>query len=212
MSTATTGPAGKFITLEGVDGAGKSTHLDWLAGWLKRSGRDIVVTREPGGTPLGEKLRALLLAEPMHVETETLLMFAARREHLARVVVPALAAGRWVISDRFTDASFAYQGGGRGVAERKIEILEQWVQEGLQPDLTLVFDVPVQVAKTRLARISGVSDRFEREDEAFFRRVREAYHARATAAPGRMRIIDASKPLEEVTKELEKLISTFCNQ
>lgn len=211
MSTVTTGLAGKFITLEGVDGAGKSTHLEWLATWLARSERDIVVTREPGGTPLGEKLRALLLAEPMHIETETLLMFAARREHLARVVVPALAAGKWVISDRFTDASFAYQGGGRGVAERKIAILEQWVQEGLQPDLTLVFDVPVQVAKARLARISGVSDRFEREDEAFFRRVREAYHARAAAAPERIKVIDASKPLEEVTKELENLISTFCN-
>ena len=207
----TTGRVGKFITLEGVDGAGKSTHLDWLAGWLKRSGREILVTREPGGTPLGEKLRALLLSEPMHVETETLIMFAARREHLARIVIPALSAGKWVISDRFTDASFAYQGGGRGLAERKIAILEQWVQEGLQPDLTLVFDVPVNVARARVARISGRSDRFEREDEAFFQRVRAAYLARAAAAPDRIRLIDASRRPEEVTKELEEVIATFCN-
>jgi len=204
--------AGKFITLEGVDGAGKSTHLEWLAGWLRRSGKEILVTREPGGTPLGEKLRALLLAEPMHVETETLIMFAARREHLARVVVPALAAGKWVISDRFTDASFAYQGGGRGLPERKIAILEQWVQEGLQPDLTLVFDVPVEVARARLARLSGLPDKFEREDEAFFRRVRAAYLDRAAAAPERMKIIDASEPLDNITKVLEKVISTFCNK
>lgn len=203
---------GKFITLEGVDGAGKSTHVAWLAGWLARSGREFVVTREPGGTPLGEKLRALLLSEPMHVETETLLMFAARREHLARVVVPALSAGKWVVSDRFTDASYAYQGGGRGLGARKIAILEQWVQEGLQPDLTLVFDVPVQVAKARLARISGLSDKFEREDEAFFQRVRAAYHARAAAAPERIKMIDASRALEEVTKGLEEIISTFCTK
>jgi dTMP kinase len=142
---------GKFLTLEGVDGAGKSTHLDWIAKRLEAAGKNVVVTREPGGTPLGEDLRKLLLAQPMHLETETLLMFAARREHLDKVIQPALAAGRWVLSDRFTDASFAYQGGGRGLDLDKIEILENWVQQGVQPDLTLVFDLSVDEAKRRRA-------------------------------------------------------------
>ena len=140
---------GKFISLEGVDGAGKSTHLDWIAGRIRAAGKTVLVTREPGGTPLGEELRKLLLAQPMHLETETLLMFAARREHLHQVILPALAAGSWVLSDRFTDATFAYQGGGRGLDLGRIETLESWVQQGLQPDLTLVFDLSVEEAKRR---------------------------------------------------------------
>ena len=140
----------KFITFEGVDGAGKSTHLNWFADTLRARGIDLLVTREPGGTPLGEKLREILLHEAMHGETEALLMFAARREHIEKVIKPALKKGSWVISDRFTDASFAYQGGGRGVSVQKLEQLEQWVQGDLQPDLTLLFDIPVEVARQRL--------------------------------------------------------------
>ncbi|MDD5330139.1 MAG: dTMP kinase, partial [Sulfuricella sp.] len=137
----------KFITLEGVDGAGKSTHLNWLAERLRSQGKPVLVTREPGGTPLGEALRELLLHQAMHLETEALLMFAARREHLDKVILPALAQGTWVISDRFTDASFAYQGGGRGLDEARLQILEQWVQKDLQPDLTLLFDVPLEISR-----------------------------------------------------------------
>ncbi len=138
---------GKFITLEGVDGAGKSSHVDWIAGALRARGVSLVVTREPGGTPLGEKLRDILLAEPMDLETETLLMFAARREHLAKLIIPTLDRGDWVLSDRFTDASFAYQGGGRGLDFERIRSLESWVQQGLQPDLTIFFDLSVEIAR-----------------------------------------------------------------
>jgi dTMP kinase len=137
---------GKFLTLEGVDGAGKSTHLDWIAKRLEAAGKKVLVTREPGGTPLGEQLRKLLLAQTMHLETEALLMFAARREHLDKLILPALAQGNWVLSDRFTDATFAYQGGGRGLDLGRIEILENWVHQGVQPDLTLVFDLSVEEA------------------------------------------------------------------
>lgn len=201
---------GKFITLEGVDGAGKSTHIPRLAQRLRARGHDVMVTREPGGTPLGEKLRALLLSEPMHVETETMLMFAARREHLAVVIIPALSAGRWVISDRFTDATFAYQGGGRGLAHEKLAVLEHWVQGGFQPDLTLFFDLPVRVARERLAASEVNLDRFESEGADFFNRVRAAYLARAAADPARMRIIDASQPIEDVKNLLENIIVTYC--
>ncbi|MFH1604962.1 MAG: dTMP kinase, partial [Pseudomonadota bacterium] len=152
---------GKFITLEGVDGAGKSTHVQWVAGRIEAAGRKVVVTREPGGTPLGEELRKLLLTQPMHLETEALLMFAARREHLDKVILPALAAGTWVLSDRFTDATFAYQGGGRGLDMGRIEALESWVQQGLQPDLTLVFDLSVEEARRRLQQTGAARDRFE---------------------------------------------------
>ena len=199
---------GKFITLEGIDGAGKSTHISGIADFLRARGKDVVVTREPGGTPLGEKLRDLLLSQPMNVETETLLMFAARREHIAQVIAPALAAGRWVLSDRFTDATYAYQGAGRGMAADKIAALEQWVQQGLQPDLTLVFDVPVEIAGRRLAR--GPADRFEREGLEFFERIRAGYLGRAAGDRSRVRVIDGRKPLEEVKKEVEKIISTYC--
>jgi dTMP kinase len=193
--------AGFFITLEGVDGAGKSSHLDWLGDWFRRRGRTVRMTREPGGTPVGERLRDIVLHEAMHPDTEALVMFAARREHLDRVIRPALAAGEVVISDRFTDASFAYQCGGRGLAEARLEVLEDWVQEGLQPHLTLLFDVPTEVASARLAN-AREPDRFEREQADFHRRVRDAYLARARRHGERIRLIDGSRSLEEVRRQL----------
>jgi dTMP kinase len=200
---------GKFITLEGIDGAGKSSHLAWLAEHLRQAGREVVVTREPGGTPLGEKLRAILLRDPMDAGSEALLMFAARQEHLARVVRPALARGAWVVSDRFTDATFAYQGGGRAFPAEKLRILEAWVQEGLQPDLTLFFDVPVSTGQRRLERAKGPQDRFEQEDAAFHERVRAVYLDRARQFPERFRVIDAARSFDEVRKALEVIIATI---
>lgn len=202
---------GKFITLEGIDGAGKSTHLGWLENVLRSKGKTVVVTREPGGTPLGEALRELLLDnnETMHAETEALLMFAARREHLDKIILPALARGDWVISDRFTDASFAYQGGGRGLATQKLDDLEQWVQGDLQPDFTLYFDVTVELGRQRINAIKP-ADRFEKEQDAFFRKVRDAYLERAHKFPRRISVIDANQPLDEVKKSLDKIISTIC--
>lgn len=199
---------GKFITLEGVDGAGKSTHLNWLVAHLRAQGRVVVQTREPGGTPLGEKLRELLLHEPMHLETEALLMFAARREHLELVIKPAIARGDWVVCDRFTDASFAYQGGGRGLATEKLEHLETWVQGDFQPDLTLLFDLPVDIAAMRMAGAERQLDRFEQEKTDFHERVRAAYLARATQMPSRVRVIDSRKTLENIQKELELILSS----
>lgn len=201
---------GKFLTLEGVDGAGKSTHLDWIAKRLEAAGKKVVVTREPGGTPLGEALRKLLLNQAMHLETEALLMFAARREHLDKVILPALDAGHWVLSDRFTDASFAYQGGGRGLDLERIEILESWVQQGLQPDLTLVFDLSVDEAKRRRSAATALPDRFEQENLDFFTRVRAVYLARAERYPQRIRLIDASQTIENIRKLLEEVILTLC--
>ncbi len=197
---------GQFITLEGVDGAGKSTHIPTIANLLRSKGHEVLVTREPGGTPLGEKLRELLLHESMHPETETLLMFAARREHLEQVILPALARGAVVLSDRFTDATFAYQFGGRGVAADKVRQLESWVQESLQPDLTLLFDVPVAVSVQRLAGARD-PDRFERENADFFERIRQAYLERARDFPERFRIVDSSRSLDEITRELEQLFA-----
>ncbi len=199
---------GKFITLEGIDGAGKSTHVRGMADFLRARGKDTVVTREPGGTPLGEKLRAILLSQAMDIDTEALLMFAARREHIAQVIAPALAAGNWVVSERFTDATYAYQGAGRGMAADRIAALEHWVHGGLQPDLTLVFDAPVEVALARLARDRG--DRFELESGAFFERVRAAYLARAAAEPRRMRVVQSGRSLPEVKKDVEDIVSTIC--
>ncbi len=200
----------KFITFEGVDGAGKSTHLNWFANTLRGRGIDLLVTREPGGTPLGEKLREILLHEPMHGETEALLMFAARREHIEQVIKPALQRGTWVISDRFTDASFAYQGGGRGVPVEKLEQLERWVQGSLQPDLTLLFDIPVEVARERLnknvAQTNIALDKFEQEKSEFFDRVRNAYLARAQKSPARYAIIQAEKIPAEVKEKLQEII------
>jgi dTMP kinase len=197
----------KFITLEGMDGAGKSTHIPSIIEMLKARGHEVVSTREPGGTPLGERLRELLLHESMHAETETLLMFAARREHIANVIKPALERGAFVLSDRFTDASFAYQSGAKGVPANKVEILEQWVQEDLQPDMTLLFDVPVEVSIARLAGARS-PDKFERESAEFFTKIRNAYLQRASQNPQRFRVIDASKPLEEVAKAVKDIIAT----
>ena len=201
---------GKFITLEGVDGAGKSTHLDWIGRRIEAAGKQVVVTREPGGTPLGEELRKLLLAQPMHLETETLLMFAARREHLEQVILPALVAGRWVLSDRFTDATFAYQGGGRGLDLGRIETLEHWVHQNVQPDLTLVFDLSVEEAKRRRAAATSVPDRFEQENLDFFARVRQVYLDRAARFPGRIHLIDASRAIDDIRKSLEQILITDC--
>jgi dTMP kinase len=194
---------GRFITLEGIDGAGKSTHIPWIADYLTGRGRAVRTTREPGGTPLGEGLRALLLDPQQQVspETETLLMFAARNEHLRLVILPALERGEWVLCDRFTDATFAYQGGGRGVGLKQLEALERWVQGGLQPDLTLYFDVPVETARERLDSARS-ADRFEREQGEFFARVREGYLARARRFPQRIRIVDSTVALPDVQRTL----------
>lgn len=198
----------KFITFEGVDGAGKSTHLAWFADALRQRGIDVLVTREPGGTPLGEALREILLSQPMHAETEALLMFAARREHVEQVIKPALQRGTWVISDRFSDASFAYQGGGRGVPVEKLEQLERWVHADLQPDLTLLFDIPVEMARQRLSNNVSL-DRFEQEQSEFFDKVRNAYLARSQKNPARFAIIRAEKSPEEVKASLESIIASI---
>lgn len=200
--------SGKFITLEGMDGAGKSTHIPRIIDALRALGHEVVSTREPGGTTLGERLRELLLHENMHPETETLLMFAARREHIASVIAPALARGAYVLSDRFTDATYAYQCGAKGVAASKIQSLEQWVQADLQPDITLLFDVPVEVSMQRLAN-ARTPDKFERETADFFTRIRNAYLERAQQNPARFRVIDASKSLDIVSKSVEDIIATL---
>lgn len=200
--------SGLFITLEGVDGAGKSSHLEWLASAFRARGRIVRQTREPGGTPLGERLREIVLHEAMHPETEALVMFAARREHIEKVIRPALAAGEVVISDRFTDASFAYQCGGRGLPEARLEVLENWVQGELQPDLTLLFDVPTEVAAARLAS-AREPDRFEREQGEFHARVRAAYLRRAASHPMRIRVIDGSRTLDEVRGQLAVILGAF---
>lgn len=193
----------RFITLEGLDGAGKTTHLAFIRDWLAAANINAVFTREPGGTPLGEKLRALLLDVDTDatLDTETLLMFASRQELLSSVIRPALAMGRWVVSDRFTDATFAYQGGGRGVPAKRIAQLEEWVQQGLQPDLTILLDVPLQVSQQRLSQ-TRLPDRFEREREDFHQRVRDCYLARAAAYPQRFFVVDASGDLAVIQRQL----------
>jgi len=191
---------GRFVSFEGIDGAGKSSHIDALAAWLRERGATVVLTREPGGTPLAERLRELFLHEPMDALTEALLMFAARRDHLRQSIEPALLRGDVVLCDRFTDATFAYQGAGRGFDQGVLERLEAWVQAGRQPDLTLWFDVPPAEAARRRAA-ARAADRLEREDEAFFARVREGYARRAAADPGRFVRIDAAQPLEAVRNE-----------
>lgn len=198
----------KFITLEGVDGAGKSTHIASILETLRANGQEVVSTREPGGTKLGERLRECLLHDAMHPETETLLMFAARREHIANVISPALARGAHVLSDRFTDATYAYQCGAKGVPAKKIELLERWVQEALQPDLTLLFDVPVEVSMQRLAN-ARVPDKFERETADFFTRIRNAYLQRAQQNPARFRVIDGNRSLEDVAKSVTQALATL---
>lgn len=200
---------GRFITLEGLDGAGKSTQHRWLVEYLRGAGRDVVATREPGGTPLGEKLRALLLSEDMHLETEALLMFAARREHVAQVIEPALQRGAWVVCDRFVDASFAYQGGGRGLAETKLAVLRDWTLGTMRPDLTLYFDVPVELALKRLRAGTPDPDRFEREQAQFFERVRASYLRLAELEPSRIKVVNAMGSPVEINKLLEDIIAVF---
>lgn len=195
-----------MISVEGIDGAGKSTHLPWLAELCARGGRSVWTTREPGGTALGERLRDLLLHEPMTPLAETLLMFAARREHCEREIWPRLEAGTWVICDRFTDATYAYQGGGRGVHVDTIAAIERATLDGFRPDLTLIFDVPVDVGRERLADGRPL-DKFERKDAAFFERVRSTYLARAAAERERCRVIDSSRPRGDVRAELEAIMA-----
>lgn len=198
----------RFITLEGIDGAGKSTQLDWIEHFFAARALEVVLTREPGGTPLGEKLREILLSQTMHGETEALLMFAARFDHLQHVVRPALSRGAWVVSDRFSDASYAYQGGGKGVAVARLKALESWVHADLEPGLTLLFDCPVKLARSRL---DAARDRFEQEDEQFFQRVRETYLDRAREFPERFRVIDSSEPVTRIQTTLEKIFSDYCS-
>lgn len=195
---------GYFITVEGIEGAGKSTQMDVIGDFLDAKGIRVVMTREPGGTPLGEAVRGLLLnpdIRGMSVDAELLLVFAARAEHLHEVIRPALEAGHWVLSDRFTDATFAYQGGGRGIEAERIAALEQWVQGALRPDLTLLLDVPVAVGMARIAERGG-RDRFEREQSDFFQRIRDNYLQRAAAEPQRFRRIDASVAAEQVSRDV----------
>ena len=196
---------GRFITLEGVDGAGKSTHAPWIAEAIRARGFSVTITREPGGTPLGEQLREALLRMPMTHDTEALLMFAARREHVEQVIRPALARGDWIVCDRFTDATYAYQGGGHGVSRERIAELEHFVHADCQPDLTILFDVPLAVSRERLQRVQSAGhtlDKFESEKQDFFERVRNAYLARAAAEPTRFRVVDSSRPVPDVRAEL----------
>ena len=199
---------GKFITLEGMDGAGKSTHIPTIIATLKARDIEVVSTREPGGTKLGEQLRALLLHDAMHPETETLLMFAARREHIDSVIEPALKRGVYVLSDRFTDATYAYQCGAKGISSNKIKQLEKWVQGKLQPDLTLLFDVPVEISMKRLTT-AREPDKFEREDAKFFEKLRQAYLTRASENPARFHVINANQALDKVKVLVEEVISTI---
>jgi dTMP kinase len=201
---------GRFITFEGIDGAGKSSHVEWLAEWLRSRGIVVQVTREPGGTELGEKLRSLLLNDLMHLETETLLMFAARREHLAKLIEPALSRGEWVICDRFSDATYAYQGGGRGLDRNKFLALEHWVHEHLQPDLTLLFDLPLDIARERIVLANRVLDKFEQERVDFHERVRLAYLERAHTNPSRIRVVNADNTMENIRKQLEQIVTVNC--
>jgi len=199
---------GLFITLEGPEGAGKSTNREYLAERLRAQGLDVVLTREPGGTPLAERIRELLLApsdEKMNADTELLLVFAARAQHLAEVIRPALARGAIVLCDRFTDATYAYQGGGRGLSLERIATLENFVQGALRPDLTLVFDLPVEIGLSRAAA-RGRLDRFEQEGQAFFEAVRQAYLARAQATPQQYKLIDAAQSLVQVQQALDALM------
>lgn len=207
--TATAGHP-RFITFEGMDGAGKSTHIAWFAEAIAaHSACEVLLTREPGGTPLGEALRALVLHQPMHLETEALLMFAARRQHIADVIEPALARGAWVVCDRFTDATFAYQGGGRGLALDKIETLRAWVHPTLEPAKTLLFDLAPEVAQQRLEATRD-KDRFELEARDFFVRVRANYLRRASAEPARFSVLDGSRTVKEIRVELEQIITSIC--
>ena len=197
---------GRFITFEGIDGAGKTTHLDALERIWREAGHEVVRTREPGGTPLAERLRGLFLHEPMDSLTEALLVFAARRDHLTQVIEPALARGAWVLCDRFTDATFAYQGGGRGFDLSVLTTLESWVQGGRQPDLTFLFDLPPAVAAARLAG-ARQPDRFEAQDQVFFERVREMYLTRMAQHPERFVLIQADQPQDIVARAIGQALA-----
>jgi dTMP kinase len=201
---------GRFVTFEGIDGAGKSTHVGWYIERLRERGIDVVQTREPGGSALAEALRELVLTRPMTIETELLLMFAARRDHLERLIRPALAAGQWVACDRFTDSTYAYQGAGRGASRERIAWLEAWVHGDLQPDRTYLFDLAPHLAAQRRAAVRA-PDRFEREDTAFFERVRRGYQGRADADPGRFVVLDGEQGVPEIRVLLEKDITSLCN-
>ncbi|NMQ18651.1 dTMP kinase [Candidatus Competibacter phosphatis] len=203
--------SGRFVTVDGGEGAGKTTQMGFMREYLERRGCRVVATREPGGTSLGEEIRALLLGHRdggMALTAETLLMFAARAEHLERVIRPALAAGYWVLCDRFTDATYAYQGGGRGLSLKRIAVLEEWVQGALRPDLTLLLDLPVATGLARAGK-RGVADRFEREDVDFFERVRAIYLERAAHEPDRYRVVDASQSVEVVQAEVETMLAEW---
>jgi dTMP kinase len=205
---------GLFITLEGSEGAGKSTNLGFIRDQLRNAGHDVLFTREPGGTPLAEHIRELLLGheyDGMADDTELLLVFSARAEHLSATIVPALEAGRTVLCDRFTDATYAYQGYGRGISLERIAMLEDWVQGPLRPDLTLFLDLPVDIGMQR-ATDRSAPDRFEKEKMAFFERVRNGYHERIRLAPERYRIIDARPPLNEVQQQIQEVLSDYCNK
>ncbi|MBL3824380.1 MULTISPECIES: dTMP kinase [unclassified Marinobacter] len=205
---------GQFITFEGTEGVGKSTQLTNAASTLDQIGVDYIVTREPGGTPMAESIRELLLAprdEPVNEITELLLMFAARAQHLHTRILPALERGHWVLCDRFTDATFAYQGGGRGVPEERIALLETLVQGDIRPDHVIVLDAPVDTGMAR-ARKRGELDRFEQEDLEFFQRIRDAYLARAKAQPARYQVIDASRPLAEVSEQVSGLLKQWLSR
>jgi dTMP kinase len=205
-------PRGRFITLEGIDGAGKSTHARWLVDALRTRGKRVVATREPGGTAAGEAIRDWLLQQPMTHDAEALLMFAARGEHVVEVIEPALVRGDLVVCDRYTDATYAYQGAGHGVSKAMIDALAAWVHPHCNPDLTLLFDVPSAVSRERLERMQAKGktlDKFEREARAFFERVRAGYLARAAAEPGRFRIIDSTKPVAEVRAELGAIVDAL---
>ena len=202
---------GRFITLEGGEGAGKTSNLEHIRRRLQEAGKDVVLTREPGGTPLGEEIRTLLLDHrqtAMVDDTELLLMFASRAQHLAELIRPAMAQGKWVLCDRFTDATYAYQGGGRGIDNARIAMLEQWVQRGLAPDLTILLDLPVEQGLARAGQRSA-PDRFEREQQEFFLRVRAAYLARAECDPARFRVVDASQPLAQVQTALDEVLADY---
>ncbi|MDX1795265.1 MAG: dTMP kinase [Hydrogenovibrio sp.] len=204
---------GKFITLEGTEGAGKSTNLAYIADWLSKQGIDVVTTREPGGTEISEAVREILLNqqhEEMTPDTELLLMFAARNQHLQEKILPALEAGKWVVSDRFTDASYAYQGAARGIAYSRIQELEHWVQQGFYPNMTFVFDLTIEEGMKRVRSRGGETDRFEQEQQAFFEKVRSAYLNRAKQAPNRYAVLDASRPLENVQQQIDQVLETLC--
>jgi len=200
---------GKFITLEGVDGAGKSTHVTWIAELLRKAGREVVVSREPGGTPLAEKLRSRVLSEAMDPVAETRLMFEARADHVQKVIAPALARGAWVVCDRFTDSTIAYQGAGKGVDRALIDELARKVHPGLKPDLTLVFDASYTVSSQRLNASGRALDRFESAGSPFFERVRAAYQEIARQDPGRVRLVDGTRPAEQVKELIQKILATL---